>query len=44
MATYKVTLINANEGLNRTIACADNQSIFAAAADPGCRSSGVLQG
>jgi len=33
MATYKVTLINANEGLNRTIACTDDQSIFDAAAD-----------
>lgn len=33
MATYKVTLINANEGLNRTIDCADDQSIFDAAAD-----------
>lgn len=33
MATYKVTLINANEGLNRTIECADDQSIFDAAAD-----------
>lgn len=31
MATYKVTLINANEGLNRTIECADDQSIAAAA-------------
>jgi hypothetical protein len=25
MATYKVTLINANEGLNQTIDCADDQ-------------------
>ena len=33
MATYKVTLVNANEGLNRTIDCADDQSIFDAAAD-----------
>jgi ferredoxin len=33
MATYKVTLVNANEGLNRTIDCADNQSIYDAAAD-----------
>jgi ferredoxin len=33
MATYKVTLLNANEGLNRTIDCADDQSIFDAAAD-----------
>jgi ferredoxin len=33
MATYKVTLVNANEGLNRTIECADDQSIYDAAAD-----------
>ena len=33
MDTYKVTLINANEGLNSTIDCADDQSIFDAAAD-----------
>lgn len=33
MATYKVTLVNANEGLNRTICCADDQSIVDAAAD-----------
>lgn len=33
MATYKVTLINANEGLNRTIDCGDDQSILDAAAD-----------
>ncbi|MFN6133526.1 MAG: 2Fe-2S iron-sulfur cluster-binding protein [Synechococcaceae cyanobacterium] len=33
MANYKVTLINAKEGLNRTIDCADNQSIFDAATD-----------
>ena len=33
MASYKVTLVNANEGLNRTIECADGQSIFDAAAD-----------
>ena len=33
MATYKVTLVNANEGLNQTIDCADDQSIFDAAAD-----------
>jgi ferredoxin len=33
VATYKVTLVNANEGLNRTIDCADDQSIFDAAAD-----------
>jgi ferredoxin len=31
MATYKVTLVNANEGLNRTIDCADDHSIFDAA-------------
>ena len=28
MATYKVTLVNANEGLNQTIECADDQSIL----------------
>ena len=33
MASYKVTLLNANEGLNQTIDCADDQSIFDAAAD-----------
>jgi ferredoxin len=33
MAIYKVTLINANEGLNSTIDCADDQSIVDAAAD-----------
>ncbi len=33
MATYKVTLISASEGLNQTIDCADHQSIFDAAAD-----------
>jgi ferredoxin len=33
MATYKVTLVNANEGLNRTIDCGDDQSIYDAAAD-----------
>ena len=33
MATYKATLLNANEGLNRTIDCADDQSIFDAASD-----------
>lgn len=33
MATYKVTLVNANKGLNRTICCADDQSIVDAAAD-----------
>jgi ferredoxin len=33
MATYKVTLINTSEGLNRTIDCADDQTIVDAAAD-----------
>ena len=33
MATYKLTLVNANMGLNRTIDCGDNQSIYDAAAD-----------
>jgi ferredoxin len=33
MATYKVTLINAAEGINSTIDCADDQSIYDAAAD-----------
>jgi ferredoxin len=33
MTTYKVTLVNANEGLNQTIDCADDQSILDAAAD-----------
>lgn len=33
MATFKVTLVNASEGLNTTIDCADDQSIFDAAAD-----------
>lgn len=33
MATYKITLLNAREGLNSTIDCADNQTIFDAAAD-----------
>ncbi|MEB3264087.1 MAG: 2Fe-2S iron-sulfur cluster-binding protein [Synechococcus sp.] len=33
MATYKVTLVNLNEELYRTIDCADNQSIYDAAAD-----------
>jgi hypothetical protein len=27
MASFKVTLINAAEGINSTIACADDQSI-----------------
>ena len=33
MATYKITLINANEGLNETIECPDDQSILDAACD-----------
>ena len=33
MATFKVTLVNASLGLNRTIDCADDQTIFDAAAD-----------
>lgn len=33
MATYKVTLVNASQGLNRSIDCADDPSIFDAAAD-----------
>ncbi|MCP9882019.1 2Fe-2S iron-sulfur cluster binding domain-containing protein [Cyanobium sp. Alchichica 3B3-8F6] len=33
MAIYKVRLVNANEELNRTIECDDDQSIFDAAAD-----------
>jgi ferredoxin len=33
MATYKVTLVNVNEGLNCTIDCSDEQSIYDAAAD-----------
>ena len=35
MATYTVTLVNANEGLNQTIDCADDQSIVDAAGDQG---------
>lgn len=35
MASYKVTLINASEGLNHTIDCTDDQSILDAAADQG---------
>lgn len=31
MATYKVTLVNADEGLNQTIEVADDQYIFDAA-------------
>lgn len=33
MATFKVTLVNASLGLNRTIDCAEDQTIFDAAAD-----------
>jgi ferredoxin len=33
LATYKVTLINASEGLNQTVDCADDQSILDAAAE-----------
>lgn len=33
MATYKVTLVNANEGLDQTVDCADDQSILDAAAE-----------
>ena len=33
MASYRVTLVNANEGLNRTIDYADDPSIVDAAAD-----------
>jgi ferredoxin len=33
VATYKVTLVNANEGLDRTIDCGADQSIYDAAAD-----------
>lgn len=35
MAIDKVTLVNANEGLNRTIDCANDQFIFDAAGDQG---------
>lgn len=35
MATYKVTLINAAEGLNKTVDCADDQSLLDAAGDQG---------
>ncbi|MEB3361768.1 MAG: 2Fe-2S iron-sulfur cluster-binding protein [Synechococcaceae cyanobacterium] len=35
MATYKITLINAKEGLNQAIDCADDQSILDAAGDQG---------
>ena len=33
MASYKITLINAKEGINSTIDCGDDQSIYDAAAD-----------
>lgn len=33
MTTYKVTLVNSNQGLNRTIDCPEDQTIFDAAAD-----------
>ena len=33
MATYKVTLVNASEGLNQTVDCTDDQSILDAAAE-----------
>lgn len=35
MATYKITLIQASEGLTQTIDCADDQSILDAAGDQG---------
>ncbi|MEB3324003.1 MAG: 2Fe-2S iron-sulfur cluster-binding protein [Cyanobacteriota bacterium] len=35
MATYKVTLTNAKEGINATIDCGDDQSIYDAAAGIG---------
>lgn len=33
MASYKITLINAAEGINSTITCSDDQTIVDAAAD-----------
>ena len=33
MASYKVTLVNANAGLSQTVDCADDQSILDAAAE-----------
>ena len=35
MASYKVTLIHASEGLSQTIDCADDQAILDAAGDQG---------
>ena len=35
MATYKVTLVNEEEGINETIECADDQYIVEAAEDAG---------
>lgn len=35
MATYKVTLINASEGVNHTIECGDDQFVLDAAGDHG---------
>ena len=35
MASYKVTLVNASEGINSTVECNDDQSIFDAAGDQG---------
>lgn len=35
MASYRVTLIHASEGLNQTIDCTDDQSILDAAVDQG---------
>ena len=35
MATYKVTLINEDEGINETIECADDVYIIEAAEDAG---------
>lgn len=35
MATYKVRLINAGEGLNQTIECGDDQFVLDAAGDQG---------
>lgn len=35
MATHKVTLINASEGVNQTIECGDDQFVLDAAGDHG---------